>query len=39
MEDIATIRKLKMSTIEDHFVEMSINDADFPIRQFVSKMI
>ena len=37
MDDIAAIRKLKMSTIEDHFVEMSINDSDFPLEQFVSE--
>ena len=37
MEDIAAIRKLKLSTIEDHFVEMSINDSDFPLELFVSK--
>lgn len=37
MEEIAVSRKLKMSTIEDHFVEMVINDMDFPFVQFVSK--
>lgn len=37
MEDIANIRRLKMSTIEDHFVEMSINEPDFPLNQFVSQ--
>ena len=37
MAEIAATRRLKMSTIEDHFVEMSINDVDFPIEQFVSK--
>ncbi|MCZ2259486.1 helix-turn-helix domain-containing protein [Sporosarcina sp. G11-34] len=36
MNDIATLRKLKMSTIEDHFVELSINDAAFPLDKFVS---
>ena len=36
MEEIATIRQLKMSTIEDHFVEMVINDVTFPIDKFVS---
>ncbi len=25
-----------MSTIEDHFVEISINDTTFPIEEFVS---
>lgn len=37
MVDIAQIRRLKMSTIEDHFVEMSINEPDFPLGQFVSQ--
>lgn len=36
MEEIAITRRLKMSTIEDHFVEMAINSADFPIEQFVT---
>jgi uncharacterized protein YpbB len=35
-DEIVTARNLKKSTIEDHFVEMSINDADFPLTQFVS---
>ena len=38
MEDIAMTRQLKMSTIEDHFVEMSINDSYFPVERFVSKI-
>lgn len=38
MEEICTIRRLKMSTIEDHFVEMSMNDRHFPIEQFISKV-
>jgi len=37
MATIAEIRGLKMSTIEDHFAEMSINDSDFPLSQFVKK--
>ncbi len=37
MGEIATSRKLKMSTIEDHFVEMSINEEQFPIEQFVTR--
>jgi len=37
MEEIARARRLKMSTIEDHFVEISINDTEFPIEKFVSK--
>ncbi|WP_432359100.1 helix-turn-helix domain-containing protein [Sporosarcina sp. UB5] len=36
MESIAAIRKLKMSTIEDHIIEMAMNDEQFPINQFVS---
>ncbi|MBE1554089.1 helix-turn-helix domain-containing protein [Sporosarcina limicola] len=36
MEEIAITRKLKVSTIEDHFVEMSIDDREFPLTQFVS---
>jgi len=38
LEEIAEKRRLKMSTIEDHFVEMSINDSNFPIEQFVSRL-
>ena len=37
MDAIAAARGLKMSTIEDHFVEMSINEPNFPVEQFVSK--
>ncbi|KXH82044.1 helix-turn-helix domain-containing protein [Sporosarcina sp. HYO08] len=37
MTAIAGRRKLKMSTIEDHFVEMAINDQKFPLTQFVSE--
>ncbi|NYF24479.1 helix-turn-helix domain-containing protein [Sporosarcina sp. JAI121] len=36
LEDIVAARNLKTSTIEDHFVEMSINDSDFPLTDFVS---
>ncbi|HJF30967.1 MAG TPA: helix-turn-helix domain-containing protein [Sporosarcina psychrophila] len=36
LEEIVTARNLKKSTIEDHFVEMSINDTEFPLIQFVS---
>jgi uncharacterized protein YpbB len=36
LDEIVTARNLKKSTIEDHFVEMSINDAEFPLAQFVS---
>lgn len=37
LEEIAMARNLKQSTIEDHFVEMSINDTEFPLTQFVSE--
>ncbi|MFC5588280.1 helix-turn-helix domain-containing protein [Sporosarcina soli] len=37
LEEIAEARNLKCSTIEDHFVEMSINDPQFPLTQFVSE--
>ena len=33
MQEISQIRNLKMSTIEDHFVEISINDTAFPIER------
>ncbi|GKV55459.1 ATP-dependent DNA helicase RecQ [Sporosarcina sp. NCCP-2222] len=35
VEEIATVRRLKLSTIEDHFVEMAINDKTFPLTDFV----
>lgn len=35
MEEIAAARRLKMSTIEDHLVEMAMNDPAFPLFQFV----
>lgn len=38
MQEISQLRNLKMSTIEDHFVEISINDTAFPIREFVSSI-
>lgn len=37
MNDIASARNLKMSTIEDHFIEMAMNDDNFPITHFVSE--
>ncbi|WP_339249950.1 helix-turn-helix domain-containing protein [Sporosarcina sp. FSL W8-0480] len=37
MEDIAKVRKLKISTIEDHIIEMAMNDELFPVAHFVSK--
>lgn len=36
IEQIASLRNLKLSTIEDHFVEMAANITDFPFRNFVS---
>ncbi|WLR53135.1 helix-turn-helix domain-containing protein [Bacillus tianshenii] len=36
-EKIARIRSLKESTIEDHFVEIALNDPAFSIQSFVSK--
>lgn len=38
MANIAKERRLKTSTIEDHFVEMSINDSQFPVEKFFSNM-
>lgn len=37
LEAIAQIRRLKESTIEDHFVEIALNDRQFPFQQFVSE--
>lgn len=36
LEQIAQIRNLKNSTIEDHYIEMALNDPYFPIAQFVT---
>ncbi|WP_088069254.1 helix-turn-helix domain-containing protein [Gottfriedia luciferensis] len=36
IQDIAHIRKLKISTIEDHIVECVISDKRFPIDQFIT---
>ncbi|AOV08089.1 helix-turn-helix domain-containing protein [Sporosarcina ureilytica] len=36
LEEIAATRELKLSTIEDHIVEIAMNDDDFPVEQFVS---
>ena len=36
MQEISQVRHLKMSTIEDHFVEISMNDENFPIEEFVT---
>jgi uncharacterized protein YpbB len=35
IDEIATVRKLKTSTIEDHIVEIALNDSDFNMEQFV----
>lgn len=35
IEQISRIRKLKQNTIEDHIVELAMNDPAFPIEQFV----
>jgi uncharacterized protein YpbB len=37
IEQICRMRKLKQSTIEDHIVELAINDPAFPIEKFISK--
>lgn len=37
MESISSIRNLKMSTIEDHVIEMAMNDKCFPVTHFVSE--
>lgn len=36
LEEISATRQLKLSTIEDHIVEMALNDEHFPLKQFVS---
>lgn len=36
IEEISMIRKLKTSTIEDHIVELAINDRKFPYQSFLS---
>ncbi|MDW0109103.1 helix-turn-helix domain-containing protein [Sporosarcina aquimarina] len=35
IDEIAVVRKLRSSTIEDHITEIATNDKDFPILQFV----
>ncbi|MFB5661630.1 helix-turn-helix domain-containing protein [Alteribacillus sp. HJP-4] len=37
LKDISVIRRLKQSTIEDHFVEIASEDTSFPIDSYVSK--
>ncbi|WP_017728088.1 helix-turn-helix domain-containing protein [Halalkalibacterium ligniniphilum] len=39
LEQIASIRKLKISTVEDHFVEFSLQIPTFPLRDFVPESI
>lgn len=36
LEEISHIRRLKMSTIEDHIVELAMNEPNFSIEPFVS---
>lgn len=37
LDEIATIRNLKVATIEDHFVEITLRERDFSIEMFVEK--
>lgn len=37
LEEIGHMRNLKQSTIEDHIVEMVLNDPNFPVERFVSR--
>ncbi|RHW39397.1 recombinase RecQ [Lysinibacillus yapensis] len=37
VEEISRIRRLKMSTIEDHIVELAMNEPEFNMEQFVAK--
>lgn len=37
IEQISRIRRLKMSTIEDHIVELAMNEPQFTVEQFVSR--
>lgn len=37
VEQICHMRKLKQSTIEDHLIELAMNDLTFPIEQFISR--
>ena len=36
LEEISHIRRLKMSTIEDHIVELAMNEPNFSIEPFVT---
>ncbi|HZG72729.1 MAG TPA: helix-turn-helix domain-containing protein [Chondromyces sp.] len=37
MEEVAEMRNLKVSTIEDHIVEIALNNPDFPIDNFIGQ--
>lgn len=37
LEEIATIRNLKVATIEDHFVEIALRENEFSIEMFMEK--
>ncbi|WP_301109977.1 helix-turn-helix domain-containing protein [Sporosarcina sp.] len=37
IHQIASLRQLKLSTIEDHIIEMAANNQYFPFRQFISE--
>ncbi|ARJ40170.1 hypothetical protein SporoP8_15515 [Sporosarcina ureae] len=37
VEQIASLRNLKLSTIEDHFIEMAANMDGFPYKEFVTE--
>ncbi|PFK47448.1 recombinase RecQ [Bacillus cereus] len=37
LDEIATIRNLKVATIEDHFVEIALREKDFSIEMFMEK--
>src|SRR5699024_1151849 len=36
VEQISSLRNLKLSTIEDHFIEMAANVESFPYEEFVT---
>lgn len=36
LEQIAALRNLRISTIEDHFIEMAANQPDFPFGEFIT---
>lgn len=36
IDEISVIRKLKRSTVEDHIIEIVMNETNFPIEKFVS---